>query len=229
ATKVFSRARDPRSFPGASRGGCRSPSRIFFSGAGSRGGLPTASWKAQRSRALKATRKAAPADSPITAASVKGSSISRYRRTIDPAKSACTHASQTSFLRMRAEKIRDHGDDDDDDLSRRLGILEAADAFVQRLADPAGADDAERRRRADVGCEPVKRQRAPQRQDLGYDAEHHLLHAARAGRADAFDRSRIDGLDRFGKQLREHPEIVNENGHDAGEGAETDGHDEHQR
>src|SRR5262249_24227752 len=74
-------------------------------------------------------------------------------------------------------------------------------------------------RRADVGFESVKRQRAPQRQDLRHDAEHHFLHAARAGRADAFDRSWIDGLDRFGKQLREHPEIVNENGHDAGEGA----------
>src|SRR6266702_5213246 len=50
-------------------------------------GPSTASWKEQRSRALKATRKAVHADSHITAASVKGSSISRYRRTTDPAKS----------------------------------------------------------------------------------------------------------------------------------------------
>src|SRR6266567_368902 len=70
-------------------------------------GPSTASWKEQRSRALKATRKAVHADSHITVASVKGSSISRYRRTTDPAKKApgnltCTHASQTSFVRMRA-------------------------------------------------------------------------------------------------------------------------------
>ena len=51
----------------------------------------------------------------------------------------------------------------------------AADAFVERLADAAGADDAERRRRADVGLEPVERERAPQRQDLRHHAEHHLL------------------------------------------------------
>src|SRR5262249_731194 len=68
-----------------------------------------------------------------------------------------------------------------------------------------------------------------QRQDWGYDSEHHFLHSARAGRSDSFDRSWIDGLDRFGKQLREHSEIVNKNGHDAGEGAEADGHHEHQR
>ena len=41
-------------------------------------------------------------------------------------------------------------------------------------------------------------------------------------------RGSID-FDRFGKELREHTEIVNENRHDAGEGTETDRNDEHQR
>ena len=124
---------------------------------------------------------------------------------------------------------RDHRDDHDDDLRRGVGILKAADALVERLADPAGADDAERGRRAHIGLEPVERERAPQRHDLRDDAEDDLLQPARAGRPNSFDRPRIDGLDRLGEQFRDHAEIVNEKGHDAGERAEADRHDEHQR
>src|SRR5215510_9950840 len=56
-------------------------------------GPSTASWKDARSRALKATRKAAPAGSRITAAPMKGSSISRCRREIEPQESAQLRAS----------------------------------------------------------------------------------------------------------------------------------------
>src|SRR5215471_2992533 len=114
------------------------------------------------------------------ATSVKASSPRRYRRKIDRqrrrARCPPPPKSNQGSADASAEKIdRDHGYDDDDDLSRGLGVLETADAFVQRLADPAGADDAERRRRTDVGFEPVKRQRAPERQHLGHDSEYHLL------------------------------------------------------
>src|SRR5262249_33047623 len=108
-------------------------------------------------------------------------------------------------------------------------ILKAANAFVERLADAAGTDYAEGRGRAHIGFQPVERERAPERYDLRYDAEDDLLQSSCTGRADALDRSRVDGFDRFGEQLREHSEVMNEKGHDAGEGAEADSHDEHQR
>ena len=100
--------------------------------------------------------------------------------------------------------------DDDDDLRGGLGVVEAADALVERLADAAGADDAERGGRAHIGLQPVERERAPQRHHLRDDAEDHLLQADRAGGADALDRARIDRLDRFREQLGEDAEIVDE-------------------
>src|SRR5262245_57643217 len=53
----------------------------------------------------------------------------------------------------------DHGDNHDNDLRRRLGILKAADAFIESLADAASADDTERGGRAHVGFQPVERER----------------------------------------------------------------------
>src|SRR3546814_9795845 len=50
--------------------------------------------------------------------------------------------------------------------------------------------------------------------------------AAGAGGADALDRARVDGLDRLGEQLGDDTQVVDEQRHDAGEGAEADGGDE---
>ena len=92
----------------------------------------------------QATRRAADAGSDITPASARASfSGSRLRRSNGRSTS---RGRQTRTLSdARAEQVDgDHGRDDDDDLRRRLGVLEAADAFVEGLADAAGADDAER-------------------------------------------------------------------------------------
>src|SRR5262245_29897197 len=175
----------------------------------------TASSMRPRSSAPAATHRAADASSLIIKASARASSTGRCRQSeAAPRARAAEVASNEVLAQASAEQVDgDHRDDHDDDLCRRLGILKAANALVERLADAAGTNDPESRGRAHVGFQPVERERTPQRHDLRYDAEDDLLQAACPGCADALDRSRIYGLDRFGEQLGEHAEIVNENGH----------------
>lgn len=61
--------------------------------------------------------------------------------------------------------------------------MEAANTFVERLTDAAGADNAERGGGAHIGLQPVERERTPQRQHQRDHAECHFLILHSAGRA----------------------------------------------
>src|SRR5262245_36456918 len=132
-----------------------------------------------RSSARAATHTAADASSFIIRASARACSTGRCRESeAGPRARTAAAASNEVLAQASAEQVDgDHRDDHDDDLCRRLGILKAANALVERLADAAGTNDPEGRGRAHVGLQPVERERARQRHDLRYDAEDNLLQA----------------------------------------------------
>src|ERR1700730_15482752 len=142
---------------------------------GFRRGRRVMAWMGWRCSALKATRGPAAASSDITAPFVKASSISPCRRKNESARAARVLFRQLSNQTLSdagAEQVDgDNRHDDDDDFCRRLAVVKAANALIKRLTDPAGADDPKRGRGAHIGLDPVERERAPQRHDLGHDAE----------------------------------------------------------